>query len=77
MQLRFSAQMVSPLTNGTEIANQATAQVGAASYLTDDPATAAVDDPTKVSVVSKPDLSGMTKTVSGARRPRGRRPARR
>ena len=64
--LRFNATVVTPLKNGTVIANQAQIQLGSGvSVPTDDPGTPAPDDPTQVTVVSKPDLSGMTKTVAG------------
>jgi uncharacterized repeat protein (TIGR01451 family) len=67
VQVRFTAQVVTPLKNGTQISNQGSVQVGAGPpVLTDDPSTTATDDPTTVTVVSKPDFSDMTKTVSGA-----------
>ena len=55
------------LKNGTVIQNQGTIQAGpGVTILTDDPSTVALDDPTQVTVVSKPDLSTMTKSVIGA-----------
>jgi uncharacterized repeat protein (TIGR01451 family) len=67
VQVRFTAQVLSPLANGTLISNQGSVQVGAGPpALTDDPSTSATDDPTTVTVVSKPDFSEMTKTVAGA-----------
>ncbi|MFH1810320.1 MAG: OmpA family protein [Pseudomonadota bacterium] len=61
--LTFSARVASPLDNNTRIANQAIAQVTGlpAPVLSDDPATAALDDPTVVFVVSAADLSSSTK----------------
>ena len=65
--LRFTSQVVTPLKNGTVIQNQGTIQAGpGVTILTDDPSTVALDDPTQVTVVSKPDLSTMTKSVIGA-----------
>jgi uncharacterized repeat protein (TIGR01451 family) len=51
--------------NGTIILNQASVQAtgGAAPFLTDDPATPAVDDPTGFTVLAEPGLDGSTKTV--------------
>ena len=67
IQLWFTSQVVTPLKNGTLIKNQGTIQPGpGVTVLTDDPSTTAVDDPTQVTVVSKPDLSTTTKTVAGA-----------
>ncbi len=65
--LRFNARVVSPLSDATVIDNQATINVpGVGAFPTDDPSTPAPDDPTRVIVVSKPDLSTTTKGVAGA-----------
>ena len=67
LTLRFNARIVTPLKNGTVISNQADITVaGGVTVKTDDPATPAVDDATRLTVVSKPDLSTMTKDVAGA-----------
>ena len=63
--LRFSSLIRSPLNNGTIISNQARAapvEVGipGAPFLSDDPATATLLDPTRVQVVSAADLSVST-----------------
>ncbi|MCA9667618.1 MAG: DUF11 domain-containing protein, partial [Myxococcales bacterium] len=67
VQLRFRASVVTPLTNGTQIANQANIRVGGVGpqIPTDNPATPAVDDPTIVTVVSEPNLDNLQKTVAG------------
>ena len=63
VELVFIAQVVFPLANATLIANQATvAFQGAAPALSDDPATAAANDPTTLMVVSQATV-GFTKTV--------------
>lgn len=64
--LRFNAQIVSPIKNSTQISNQAKLSSGALEALTDNPNTPAIGDATTITVVAKPDLSEMTKTVSGA-----------
>ncbi|MCK5799545.1 MAG: DUF11 domain-containing protein, partial [Deltaproteobacteria bacterium] len=65
--LRFSGRVVAPLANGTVIANQGQIDVGGSgTFKTDDPSTAALGDPTRVTVVSKAKLSTMTKGVAGA-----------
>ncbi|MFZ5787938.1 MAG: hypothetical protein ACOY3Y_15990, partial [Acidobacteriota bacterium] len=63
--LRFQATVVLPLANGTVVCNQGSAASPdlAAPVLTDNPATPAVDDPTCVTVESKPDLGASTKTA--------------
>ncbi len=63
--LRFSANVLSPLDNGTFIANQASAAVAesgvpGAPWRSDDPATPAPMDPTRVQVVSASDLTAST-----------------
>ncbi len=61
--LTIEGDIVSPLPDGTVIANQAfitSAEVSEA-VGTDDPSTPAPNDPTRFSVLSQPDLSGMTK----------------
>ncbi len=54
--------------DGTIIANQATIRSTetTSDTLTDDPSTPAVDDPTRITIQSAPNLSNVTKTVSGA-----------
>jgi uncharacterized repeat protein (TIGR01451 family) len=61
----FTARVASPLDNGTVISNQAsvTAQGLASPILSDDPATPALDDPTRVTVVARVGLTA-TKTVT-------------
>lgn len=63
--VRFTARVASPLANNTTIDNQAsvaaTNLVGAA--LSDDPATAAANDPTRITVTSRPVFDTSTKTV--------------
>ena len=62
--LRFLAQVVLPLDDGTVISNQATiSAAGLSPVLTDDPATPATDDPTVVTVSSSPVFSSSTKAV--------------
>ncbi len=63
--VRFTSVVRTPLNNGTLISNQARAALGEAGvpgapFLSDDPATAAVNDPTRVQVVSAADLSTST-----------------
>ena len=55
-----------PLANGTSIANQGSIAFGATTLKTDDPSTPAAADPTVVTVLSHPNLSGTEKTVAGA-----------
>lgn len=64
--LTFEATVNSPLANGTRVANQAAVHSDevALAALSDDPATAAVDDETVVNVVSTADLGASTKTVT-------------
>jgi uncharacterized repeat protein (TIGR01451 family) len=63
--LRFGARIRTPLANNTVISNQATINVvGFGSTVTDDPTTAAPDDATRVTVISRPDLSTLQKNVS-------------
>ncbi|HEV8324965.1 MAG TPA: OmpA family protein [Myxococcota bacterium] len=63
--LTFTAQVVPVLANGTVIDNQgfATFTGAAAEAPTDDPLTPALDDPTRVTVVSAPNLGASTKTA--------------
>src|SRR5213075_85478 len=65
MSVSFTAQVVTPLANGTTIPNQAS--IGAleptASAVSDDPSTATLDDPTIVTITSAPNLSTTAKTV--------------
>jgi uncharacterized repeat protein (TIGR01451 family) len=65
VQLHFRAQVKLPLANGTLISNQAQVAFGTTMLLSDDPTTSAPNDPTKSIVVSAPDLSRSTKTVTG------------
>jgi uncharacterized repeat protein (TIGR01451 family) len=65
LTLRFRAQIVRPLASGTVISNQASILSGSTTVLTDDPATPAPHDPTRITVVSAPDLSTSTKSVVG------------
>ncbi len=63
--LRFEADVVSPLANGTFVDNQATVSVAEAGvpgapWLSDDPTTAAPGDVTRVQVVSAANLSVST-----------------
>ena len=63
--LRFRATVTTPAPNGFNIDNQATIaspDIGT-SVRSDDPTTSAVDDATRVTVVSAPDLKKSTKTV--------------
>ena len=73
--MSFEAQVVDPIANMTEIVNQA--QISSSDseeiFLTDDPNTADVDDPTRFVVISAADLTGAVKTVSPAG-PQGYRP---
>lgn len=61
----FTAVVVSPLANGTVIDNQATIDSVEASpaEVSDDPATVAGNDPTRVTVVSAPNLAAAQKSV--------------
>ena len=62
--LRFSARVATPLANGTAIDNQARgASPVADSVLSDDPATAALLDPTRLIITSRPVLDDSTKAV--------------
>src|SRR5262249_51122840 len=64
--LVLTAQIVTPLANGTVIANQAfvrSDQVPAPGTPSDDPATPAVDDPTRFTVTSRANLSTSTKIL--------------
>lgn len=65
VEVSVTALIASPLANGTIVSNQAliTATGGAEPFVTDDPATGDVDDPTDITVVSAPNLSTTTKTV--------------
>lgn len=64
--LTLDTLLARPLANGTVVANQARLAVTelGAPLLTDDPATPAVQDPTRVTVVARPDLTTSTKTVT-------------
>ena len=64
--LTFTATVDNPLANGTQISNQVslTSDEIATPVLSDDPATAALDDPTLVSVTSASDLGATTKLVT-------------
>ena len=64
--VRFSARVKLLTANGTVIANQAqvTAAEAPSPQLSDDPATPAPHDPTRVTVTSAPDLSTTTKVVA-------------
>ena len=59
----ITARVAAPLDNGTQISNQGRVLGLDAPILTDDPATAAADDPTVVQVISGADPSGSTKIV--------------
>ncbi|MEK6608737.1 MAG: hypothetical protein AABZ30_13845, partial [Myxococcota bacterium] len=62
--LEFTARVTAPLDDGTRIANQARARAdGIASEPSDDPATAAIDDPTVLVITSRPELRFSTKSV--------------
>ena len=65
IEVQVTALIATPLTNGTEIANQAlvTADGAASPFVTDDPTTDAVDDETRITVLSAPDLSTSLKSV--------------
>lgn len=65
--LRFHAGVKTPLANGTAILNQGRLSGAGVTVplLSDDPATPAKDDPTKLVVVSAPNFTTSTKTVSG------------
>ena len=64
VQVTFTAQILSPLDDGTLIANQARANgTGFAQVLTDDPTTPAANDPTQLRVTSAADLSVSTKEI--------------
>ncbi|OIP28771.1 MAG: hypothetical protein AUK47_29115 [Deltaproteobacteria bacterium CG2_30_63_29] len=66
INVRFTAQIVDALPNGTTIANQA--QLNSPGFgsavPTDDPATPAVDDPTVLTVTSAPRFTTSTKTAT-------------
>ena len=64
--LTLTARVVSPLDNGTVIANQAFVKATnlAQPAPSDDPRTPQVGDPTKVTVVSGANLTTSTKTVT-------------
>jgi uncharacterized repeat protein (TIGR01451 family) len=66
--VRFEATLRTPIADGALVANQAeiTADGFAAPFATDDPSTAALDDPTTFRVESSRSLS-LTKTVEGPR----------
>ena len=70
--LTFRATVVSPIDNGTRVSNQASITSGALNWLTDDPATAAEDDPTTFQVISSFDFSDITKVAAAD--PDGYRP---
>jgi uncharacterized repeat protein (TIGR01451 family) len=62
--VRFDAKIVIPTPNNTVLCNQASVSSAELPVeLTDNPATLATNDATCVTVVSKPDLSAMTKVV--------------
>ena len=64
VSVQFEATVTAGLPTGTIIANQGNAvAVGLAPTPSDDPATAAPGDPTRVTVVSRPDLSTSAKIV--------------
>jgi len=64
--LTFDATVAAGLVNGTSIANQASVKSDEVTtpVLSDDPVTVAVDDPTRVSVVSSADLGGSSMVVT-------------
>lgn len=65
VQVTFTARVQANLADGTVISNQGrVVATGFGPQLTDDPTTAAPNDPTRVTVRSRPDLTTSTKTVS-------------
>lgn len=66
--LDVTGQLVVPLDDGTVVGNQASLQPAGAGapFVTDDPATAATGDQTRVTVRSAPVLTGTTKTLVSA-----------
>ncbi|MBN2360358.1 MAG: DUF11 domain-containing protein, partial [Deltaproteobacteria bacterium] len=66
--LNFAATLRTPLDNGLVIPNQAELQPGDAvnPFVSDDPSTGEPGDPTRITVVSNPDLSATTKAVLDA-----------
>ncbi|MEM6531456.1 MAG: hypothetical protein AAF654_02470 [Myxococcota bacterium] len=59
----FEAELATPLDNGTEVALQGTITGFSTPTVTDDPSTAAEDDPTRFSVESAPVLEAFIKAV--------------
>lgn len=62
-RVSFRARINNGVPNGTTIANQAVARSAEATRSSDDPATAAADDPTLVRVVAAPSFVDSTKAV--------------
>ena len=71
--LRFEATVAALLDNGTRIDNQADLVSAGRAFVSDDPATPEVGDPTTVTVITAFDFSESTKSVSPAG-PGGYRP---
>lgn len=66
LELNVRTRVVAGTASGTVLANQATlSAVGVADVVTDDPGTAALDDATRVTVVSRPDYATSTKEIVG------------
>ncbi len=64
LELSFRARVALGTANGTIVSNQATIEsADTPATLTDDPTTAAVDDPTRITVESRPDFATSTKSV--------------
>jgi uncharacterized repeat protein (TIGR01451 family) len=66
IELRFRARVISPITNGAVIRNQALIRSPdfGSDVPTDDPTTPADDDPTSITIISAADLTVATKTVT-------------
>lgn len=65
VQLTFTAQVTANLADGTVVSNQGQVRAtGFGPQPTDDPTTPTANDPTRVTVRSRPDLTTSTKVVS-------------
>jgi uncharacterized repeat protein (TIGR01451 family) len=62
--LTFRARLADAIENATIVGNQAVIQTASATFVSDDPSTAALSDETRLQVVSSFDFSSATKVLS-------------